>query len=95
MDVEMVCGWYEWETVRCENMNVMSIGVKRMGNGAVKPAVWMVGRKNASLCVVPPFLHERERKSSRRNYVFKTMRANGKRKVLSGSIGGRVAGEWG
>ncbi len=66
-----------------------------MGNRTVKPTVWVIGGKDASLCVVPPFLHERERMVFRRNYGFKTMRANGKRKILSGSIGGRVAGEWG
>ena len=66
-----------------------------MRNGTVKPTMWVIGGEDASLCVVPPFLHERERMMFRRNYVFKTMRADGKRKVLGGCIGGRVAGERG
>ena len=57
-----------------------------MGNGAVKPAVWMIGGKHASLCVVPPFLHKWERTVLIRNDVFKTMRADRKGEILSGYI---------
>ena len=57
-----------------------------MRNRAVKPTMWVIGGKDASLCVVPPFLHERERMVFRRNYVFKTMRADRKGEILSGCI---------
>ena len=57
-----------------------------MRNGAMKPAVWVIGRKHASLCVVPPFLQKWERTVFSRNNVFKTMRADRKGEILSGCI---------
>ena len=57
-----------------------------MGNGPVKPTMWVIGGKDAPLCVVPPFLHERERMVFSRNNVFETMRAGRKREVLGGCV---------
>ena len=56
--MEMVSWWYEWETVGCENVDVVGVTVKRVRKRTVKPAVLVIGRKNASLCMVPPFLEE-------------------------------------
>ena len=57
-----------------------------MGNRAGKPAVLMIGRKHASLCVVPPFLQEGQGTVFSRNDVFKAMRADRKREILGGCI---------
>ena len=55
-----------------------------MGNRAVKPAVWMIGGKHASLCVVPPFLQKWEGTVYIGYDVFKTMWADREREIFSG-----------
>ena len=54
--VVMVDGRDLWQAVRGENMDVEGVGLNGMGDGAMKPAVRMIRGKNASLCVIPPFL---------------------------------------
>ena len=52
--VVVVDGRDLWQAVRGEN--VEEVGLYGMGDGAMKPAVRMIRGKNASLCVIPPFL---------------------------------------
>ena len=55
-------------------------------DGAVEPAEFVVGRKYASLSVIPPFLQEREWLISGRDDVLKAVWADRVVKALSGSV---------
>ena len=45
-----------WEAVGSLNVDVEGVLLSRMGDGTMKPAVGMIGGKDTSLCVIPPFL---------------------------------------
>ena len=60
----------------------------------MKPAVGMIGGKDASLSVIPPFLEQWEGMICGRIDEFKAMRASRKSQVLSGSVVGGVFGKW-
>ena len=45
-----------WEAVWSLNVEMESVLLCEMGDGAMKPAVGMIGGKDTSLCVIPPFL---------------------------------------
>ena len=64
-----------------------------MGDGTMKPAMGMIGGKDASLCVIPPFLEQWEGMICGRIDGFKAMRASRKSRDLGGSVVGGF-GKW-
>ena len=83
-----------WKAIGSENMDVERVGASGVGDGTVKPAVRMIRSKNASLCVIPPFLKEWEGMIGGRIDKVQAVRTGRKWKVLSGGVKGGVVGEW-
>ena len=83
-----------WKAVGGLNVDVERPWLGGMGDGTMKPAVGMIGGKDTSLCVIPPFLKQGEGMICGGIDEFKAMRASRKSEVLSGSVEGGVVGEW-
>ena len=81
------------KAIGSENVDVKGAGAGGGGDGAVEPAVRVVGGKNPPLCVIPPFLKEREGMIGCGRDDLQTVRASRKGEVLSGGIEGGVAGK--
>ena len=82
-----------WKAVRGLYVDVEGLGLDGMGDGSVKPAVRMIRGKNASLCVIPPFLKEWEGMIGGRIDKFQAVRTGRKGKVLCGGVKGGAVGE--
>ena len=55
-------------------------------DGAMEPAEFVVGRENASLNVIPPFLQERKWLVSGRNDVLKAVWADRVAEAFGGNV---------
>ena len=66
--------------------------MKRVWDGAVEPAMLMVGCEDAPLGMVPPFLKERERVIDGGVDVLKAVWANRIGEILCGGVGGGIVG---
>ena len=84
--VVMVDGRDLWKAVRGEYMDVEGVGLNGMGDGAMKPAVRMIRGKNASLCVIPPFLKEWEGMIGCGIDIVQAARASRKGEVFGGGV---------
>ena len=82
-----------WKAVGGLNVDVERPWLGGMGDGTMKPAVGMIGGKDASLCVIPPFLEQWEGMICGRIDGFKAMRASRKSRSLGGSVVGGI-GKW-
>ena len=89
----MADGMGLWEAVGSLNVDVEGVLLSGMGDGTMKPEVGMIGGKDASLCVIPPFLEQWEGMICGRIDGFKATRASGKGRDLGGSVVGSV-GKW-